>query len=200
VFSDDRHAFDLAMAALLGAAVPRSVGAELRTTDHRVNEAERVIRRELLVHASVHGRIDTPAVLIYMSIVKDVERVGDYAKNIFDLAADGARLHEGPEAATLRRLRDEVSGFIAEAGEVFAARDAERARPLLARGDELLDAFDERVSALVRGDSPADGAVARALLYRYLKRIVAHLMNILSAVVMPVDQLDYFDEDPEDRR
>jgi phosphate transport system protein len=98
MFSDDRHAFDLAMAALLGGAAPASVGAELRTTDHRVNEAERVIRRELVVHASVHGRIDTPAVLIYMSIVKDVERVGDYAKNIFDLAADGARLHAGPEA------------------------------------------------------------------------------------------------------
>jgi len=24
-------------------------------------------------------------------------------------------------------------------------------------------------------------------------------MNVLSAVVMPVDRLDYFDEDPEDR-
>jgi hypothetical protein len=29
--------------------------------------------------------------------------------------------------------------------------------------------------------------------------VVAHLMNVLSAVIMPLDQLDYFDEDPEDR-
>jgi hypothetical protein len=42
--------------------------------------------------------------------------------------------------------------------------------------------------------------VARALLHRYVKRVVAHLMNVLSAVVMPVDRLDCFDEDPEDRR
>ncbi|MCA1791462.1 MAG: hypothetical protein LC667_16935 [Thioalkalivibrio sp.] len=28
---------------------------------------------------------------------------------------------------------------------------------------------------------------------------VAHLMNLLSAVTMPLHQLDYFDEDPEDR-
>jgi len=42
-------------------------------------------------------------------------------------------------------------------------------------------------------------AVAVALAHRYLKRIVAHGMNVLSAVVMPVDRLDYFDEDPEDR-
>jgi hypothetical protein len=42
--------------------------------------------------------------------------------------------------------------------------------------------------------------VVRALFHRNVKRVVAHLMNVLSAVVMPVDRLDYFDEDPEDRR
>src|SRR5690625_3782393 len=82
MFTDSRHAFDLAMAALVDGATPRSVGPELRATDHQVNEGQREIRRELVVHASVHGAIDTPAILIYMSIVKDVERVGDYAKNL----------------------------------------------------------------------------------------------------------------------
>jgi hypothetical protein len=55
------------------------------------------------------------------------------------------------------------------------------------------------VSDLVTGADQSNRAVALALTYRYLKRIVAHLMNVLSAVVMPVDRLDYFDEDPEDR-
>ena len=41
--------------------------------------------------------------------------------------------------------------------------------------------------------------MARALAYRYVKRVVAHLMNVLSSVVMPLDQIDSFDEDPEDR-
>jgi phosphate uptake regulator len=102
MLADDRHAFDLAMSALVGGAAARSVGAELRATDHRVNEAEREIRRELVVHASVHGGIDTPAVLVYMSIVKDVERVGDYAKNLFDLANDGADLSRTSQASHYR--------------------------------------------------------------------------------------------------
>jgi hypothetical protein len=51
----------------------------------------------------------------------------------------------------------------------------------------------------VRGEDDRPHAVARALARRYLKRIVAHLTNVLSAVVMPIDRLDYFDEDPEDR-
>ena len=67
-------------------------------------------------------------------------------------------------------------------------------------GDRLLDHFDERVSALLKEDPPSAQAVARALAHRYLKRVVAHLMNVLSAVIMPLDRLDYYDEDPEDRR
>jgi phosphate transport system protein len=196
---DDAHAFDLAMAALVGGTSPHDVGAELRATDHRVNEAEREIRRELVVHASVHGGLDTPAVLVYMSIVKDVERVGDYAKNLFDVAADGGQLHDVPDTEHLQALRDQVAGFIEQCRTTFAERDAEHARTLLTEGDELLDHFDDMVSALVGGHDDGDEAVARALTHRYLKRIVAHLMNVLSSVVMPIDRIDYFDEDPEDR-
>ena len=59
---------------------------------------------------------------------------------------------------------------------------------------------DAEVSALIRaGDEPGAQAVARALAYRYFKRIVAHLMNLLSGVVMPLDRLDFFGLDPEDR-
>ena len=46
---------------------------------------------------------------------------------------------------------------------------------------------------------PAVVAVPRALLYRFLKRVTAHSLNVVSAVVMPVDRLDYFDEDDETR-
>jgi phosphate transport system protein len=196
---DDLHAFELAMSALLGQTSPHEIGAELRATDHGVNAAERDIRRELVVHASVHGAIDTPAILVYMSIVKDIERIGDYAKNLFDLASDGADLSTGLYTGEVTSLASEVPAFLTEAAAAFRDRDADAAKALLHRGDALLDRFDDRVSALVREEHPDHQAVAVALTHRYLKRIVAHGMNVLSAVVMPVDRLDYFDEDPEDR-
>jgi phosphate transport system protein len=187
------------MSALLGERSPHEIGAELRATDHGVNAAERDIRRELVVHASVHGAIDTPAILIYMSIVKDIERIGDYAKNLFDLAADGIDLSTGLHTGEITSLATEVPQFLTESAEAFRDRDDTRAKELLRRGDALLDRFDARVSELVREEHPDHQAVAVALTHRYLKRIVAHAMNVLSAVVMPVDRLDYFDEDPEDR-
>jgi phosphate uptake regulator len=199
MLAHDRREFDLAMAALLGDAVARETNDELRTLDREVNRLEREIRREIIVHASVFGGIDTPVVLVYMSIVKDIERVGDYAKNLLDLALDGANLSAAPDAAEWRRLAAEISQFIGDAALAFRDRDSGRCRALQQTGDRLLDLFDDRVSELVRAPQAEDQAVARALASRYLKRVVAHLMNLLSAVTMPLDRIDYFDEDPEDR-
>lgn len=195
----DRHEFDLAMSALLGDAPAASVNQELRATDRQVNELEREIRRELLVHSSVFGGIDTPAVLVYMSVVKDIERIGDYAKNLVDLALDGANFADVEDSAEWRRLQSEVSQYIADCAAAFQTRAPDTSRQLLNHGDRLLDVFDDGVSALVNGSDTGAQPVARALAHRYLKRVVAHLMNLLSAVVMPLDRLDYFDEDPEDR-
>ncbi len=196
MLADDRIVFDLAMSILLDGVDWKTVKREIKATDQRVNDGEREIRRDLVVHASVVGAIDTPAILVYMSIVKDIERIGDYGKNLRDLGKDGVDLSDFP---AWRELRVEVSQMIADTAEIFSARDHERATELLVRGDELLDEFDTTVSLLVRGEDDRLYAVGRALAARYLKRIVAHLTNVLSAVVMPIDRLDYFDEDPEDR-
>ena len=195
----DRFEFDLAMSALMGNVRAEDVNEELRAADQKVNRLEREIRRELVVHASVFGGIQSPAVLVYMSVVKDIERIGDYAKNILDLARDGADFSRIDDAEEWQQQAAELSQYLVAAGEAFRSRDATLSRELRSRGDELLDLFDKRVSELIRAEDPGPQAVARALAYRYLKRVVAHLMNLLSAVIMPLDRLDYFDEDPEDR-
>jgi len=196
MLTDDRIVFDLAMSTLVAGVDWKGVKREIKATDQRVNEGEREIRRDLIVHASVVGAIDTPAILVYMSIVKDIERIGDYGKNLRDLARDGVDL-SGFSAWS--ELHTEVAQMITDTAEIFGARDDTRARELLVRGDELLDGFDDLVSSIVRGEDDRPHAVGRALAARYVKRIVAHLTNVLSAVVMPLDRLDYFDEDPEDR-
>jgi phosphate transport system protein len=196
MLADDRIVFDLAMSILLDGVDVSGVRKEIKRTDRQVNQAERDIRRDLVIHASVAGAIDTPAILVYMSIVKDIERIGDYGKNLRDLGRDGVDLSGFP---AWHELRTEVSQMIADTAEVFAARDEDRARQLLLRGDELLTGFDRSVSVLVRGEDVRPHPVGRALALRYVKRIVAHLTNVLSAVVMPIEQLDYFDEDVLDR-
>tara|TARA_Y100000746_G_scaffold94458_1_gene80532 strand:+ start:1277 stop:1945 length:669 start_codon:yes stop_codon:yes gene_type:complete len=196
--NDARHTFDLALSAVTGGAV-ETVADEIRETDRQINATEVEIRRALLVHASVHGGIDTPEVLAFMNMIKDLERIGDYNKNIFDLAEEGVSFTESPELETILSLRDEVSSRISLMGEILSVRDEERARTYIERGDEMRKDFDRRVNELLHSTEEAVTAVPRALLFRFLKRVSAHSSNVVSAVVMPVDQLDYYDESEDTR-
>ena len=65
--------------------------------------------------------------------------------------------------------------------------------------DEVLDEYDDCVVGQLDSADGAREAVPRALLCRYLKRITAHLMNVITSLVMPLERLDYYDEKKADR-
>ena len=198
MIADARHTFDLAMNAVTGGAV-ETVADEVRRTDRQINVTEIEIRRELLVHISVHGTADAGEMLVFMNMIKDLERIGDYNKNIFDLALEGVSFSGAEDLEQILGFRDELSSRIALMGEILDMRDEDRARAYIERGDQLRREFDGLVNELVHATAPALVAVPRALLYRFLKRVAAHCANVVTAVVMPVDRLDYFDEDDDTR-
>jgi len=196
---DGRAVFDASIGAVFGGGKSKETKREVKTTDRGINAAQRDVRRALMMHSSVTGSTDLPLVLTYMSVVKDAERIGDYAKNLYDIAKYGANFEESPDRTELERHHRMVGELIGRAADVFEARDIEAARALLARGDELLGACDTNVRAAYESTGPVSDAVARSLYYRFLKRIVAHVMNFMTALVLPIDQLDYYDEDVDDR-
>ncbi len=199
---DCRHTFDLAINALVGGTDPEAVGKQISKTDRGVNKAERRVRKALLVHASVRGTdADIPLVLSSMSIVKDAERIGDFAKNIWDIAAAGIDLSGAPDHDVLVGHRDRTSNLLSESARIFRERDADAAHALIQEADGVQDTYDAAIHALLTGgeDFTGSDAVARALLYRYLKRITAHAMNVLTSLVMPVHRLDFYDEKKADR-
>jgi len=198
MIADARHTFDLAMNAVTGGAV-ETVADEVRRIDRQINVTEIEIRRELLVHISVHGTADAGEMLVFMNMIKDLERIGDYNKNIFDLALEGVSFSEAEDLELILGFRDELSSRIVLMGEILDTRDEDRARAYIERGDHLRREFDGLVNELVHATAPALVAVPRALLYRFLKRVAAHCANVVTAVVMPVDRLDYFDEDDDTR-
>ena len=197
---DDRHTFDTAINALIGGTDPSLVRKDIHKTDKGVNKAERAVRRELVVHVSVRGTsADIPLVLASMSVVKDAERIGDHSKDIWDIANSGIDLSNAEDVNALIRFRDRISQLIGETARVFGERDLEAAHALLQGADDMQDEYDDLIAEQLHTDKPAIEAVPRALLFRYFKRITAHLMNILTSLVMPIDRLDYYDEAKADR-
>lgn len=200
MLGDARHSFDLAASAFLAGADPAVVGHDVHATDKRINAAEREVRRDLVVHVSVRSTSsDVPMILAYMAVAKDVERIGDYAKNIYDLADQGVDLSEADDLEQLTSYRERVSLLISQTAQTFLDRATDDARTYLAEADVLLKEYDGLINQSLASEKPSSYGVPRALYFRYLKRVTAHLMNVLTALTMPVDQLAYFDEDEEDR-
>ncbi len=196
MINDGRHVFDAAANGLLGDMDPEVIRKDLFKTDRRINDTEQQIRREIVVHGTVHGAATFPALLVMMSLVKDAERIGDYGKNIFDLLAAGVRFEEGEERATLISLKDAVSKLLVRSHGLFSSQEEEGAREFLEDASKLEDRCDTAVDRLlaVVGEN-VSGAI---LTYRYFKRVISHSSNIVTSIVVPLDKLDYFDERHEE--
>ncbi len=196
---DGATVYDAATQAVFGGGKSKETKQEVRSTDRDINQGQQEVRRALLLHAAVTGGVELPLMLAYMSVVKDVERIGDYAKNVYDLAKYGIDFNDSADRETLKRYCDNVARLIDEAVVVFESRDSDRAQALVQKADGFLDEYDDNIKEQFNSTAAPSEAVARALYYRYLKRITAHVMNLMTSMVMPIDRLDYYDEAKEDR-
>jgi phosphate transport system protein len=188
MLTDGRHSFDVAMSALISEGDIAPLGEEVRATDQRINQAEESVRRSLVVHSAVHRGIDVSVELAYLLIVKKLERVGDQTKNLFDLADEGVRFNGADDHDRFLHYRDQISHMFAEAARLLVDQEQEACDAFVRRAQAFMDEFDRGVNQFLHSDAPASYAVPRALLYRYLKRIVANLAGAVLAVVEPIDR------------
>jgi phosphate uptake regulator len=195
MLDDGRHIFDAAANCVLGKTDPEVIREDLFSTDRRINGTEQLIRREIVVHGSVHGSTSFPSLLVMMSLVKDAERIGDYGKNIFDLAVKGSGVHDAQEHKKLVEMKDRLSKLLVRARALCESQEVEGARRFTWDSDSLTDECDAAVDRLLAVQGV--NAATAVLLFRYFKRVAGHLSNIVSSVFMPIDKLDFFDEPRE---
>jgi len=198
MLGDARHSFDLASTVILSGADSKAVGADIDATDRRINEAEQKLRSELVVHVSVRGGGDIGLVLGYTLLLKKIERIGDQARNIFELAADGVSLAGSDDIDEFVARRQEISLMYVEAADLLQSQDEAAAKDFLARSLALNDVCGAKVLEYMHTDEPGSWAVPRAILYRYWKRIVANLAGIVTAAIEPLQNIDYLDDGKTD--
>lgn len=170
---------------------------EIARRDIAINKLERSIRKQVIAHLTLASDTrDVPYCLLLMSIVKDVERIGDYAKNLAEVHPEGgAAIPDDQLGAELREIRSIIESAFAEVNVVFATSNSRAAAELITRGRAVNRRCDALIAAIARSDYDAATTTSLVLGARYYKRIGSHLLNVLSGVVMPLHKLDYYDED-----
>jgi phosphate transport system protein len=122
-----------------------------------------------------------------LKITNDLERVGDHAVNI---AGSAIRLAEQPQLkplVDLPRMADMASAMLHDALDAFVRRDAETARKLVRRDDDVdnlnTQVFRELLSYMIEDPQTITRAMELILVARNLERVADLATNVAEEVV-----------------
>ena len=198
MLGDARHSFDLATLALLTDTEWASVEADIRATDQRINHSEQELRSELVVHVTIQGAADIGTVLGMILLLKKIERIGDQAANVLDLAESGVMLSDEADTDALLAERGIISTMFGEAAELLSDPDDQKIEDFSDRCQVLADTQQAKIEECLHSERPGREVVPRAIYYRYLKRIIANLVGIVRTANEPLPTIDYLDNGETD--
>ena len=142
----------------------------LKKRDVEINIFQRDVRRKVVTHYAISQDIDDlPNGLVLLNMVVDVERVGDYTKNILDLALNHPNIIKSEEfSEDLYHVEQEVISRFSKTIEAIHTQDANVARSMMASYKETLTSVsDDIVNGCISGESTL-GDEAKQCLWRFM--------------------------------
>ncbi|UCC40723.1 MAG: PhoU domain-containing protein [Candidatus Aminicenantes bacterium] len=163
--------------------------------DAEINKFEREVRRDVFNHLSVRGAERLPSGLVLASIIIDIERIGDYTKNIVELALNHpGKLQGGKYEKDLQKIEAAMEDNFVKTRRCFESCDEASALQLLDEYKWVNPICDKILMGLIKEEDediqPGD-AVSLGLYFRWLKRINSHLRNITTSIVNPFDRIGF---------
>ena len=167
--------------------------------DRSINAYQIQVRRRVLRYLAIAGMVDLVPGLVLTSIVIDIERIGDYTKNITELATTyPAKLDCGRFEQRVGHIEQIVEKLFGEIRSILESSNRNAARRLMDECSCVRKDADQIIAELIKGEDESMGRAQTAvvaLYVRYLKRVGAHLLNILSSVVSPFERIGYREQD-----
>ena len=169
----------------------------IKQRDTDINKYQRDIRKKVVTYYSISKDVtNLDSGLVLINMVVDIERIGDYTKNILDLAK------HHPKKFVSEKISDDLrvveKAVIERFGNTIKAvkeMDEEVAKELIkSYRSDLGKLSDNLVASSISGKlqiGVEHKASSMVLYARYLKRIGAHLKNITSVVVNPFESIGY---------
>ena len=169
----------------------------IKLRDEEINQYHRDIRKKVVTYYSVSKDVtNINSGLVLINMVVDIERVGDYTKNILDLAKYyPKKLRSEKVSEDLRIIEQAVIERFQNTVKAVEEMDEIAAKELIkSYRSDLGKLSDNLVASSISGDlkiGEEHMASSMVLYARYLKRIGAHLKNITSVVINPFESIGY---------
>ena len=182
------------MGALIEEAIEKSIkvlepgyrylAPEIEAGDRVIDDLEKAIESrslKLLLRQQPVAR-DLRAISTAIKMITDMERIGDQAADIADIAAR-------PESGSITKFASHIpqmskiaTEMVSASIKAFVESDLDFARETMLRDDEVDDLFNivknELIENLKKGTFEPDAVVNAMMIAKYLERIGDHAVNI----------------------
>lgn len=155
--------------------------------DEKVNAYERWIESDAL-HLMIKERLyadDLRKVTGIMSMVQDLERLGDHAKDVLEFSLKLKNPSKNNDR--IKKLTDYVMKMVHDSIQSYIHRDIALAREVILSDDHVDNEYDSLIKSLIEEDSAKENSSAytvfTALVVKYLERIADHSTNIAEWVI-----------------
>ena len=159
-----------------------------RGMEEQEREIENHCLRLLLQQQPVARDLRTISTALKM--VTDLQRIGDQAANIAELAILLSGEEKVWELTDLRLLSQKAGSMVKRAIFSYANRDVEAAKAVIALDDEVDALFQkmkgELVELILSNHTAADQAIDLIIIAKYLERIADHGVNIAQWAIFSV--------------
>lgn len=157
----------------------------IQKNDRKINEMERKIEAECLLLLTRQQPVLASDLRIVSSVMKavgDMERIGDHAADIADMAVRLNGISYKEYAPSMPEMLEQTRKILCDGVELFMARDKEQAKIFYKRDDKIDDLFnqvkEELITCLKEGKKNPDACVDLLMIAKYLERIGDHTVNI----------------------
>jgi len=196
------HAMDSSkeMFLIVTEAFKKEVNADVmdnvRQMDKRINREQRDVRKKIYEHLSISGCGDLFRSLVLLVVVDHVERIGDYSKNIGDIAEMVPKEFDfGKYEADFESAKNQTTELFDLTRQAFAETDEVKAAQVIKNYNKI----SKRCKAILREvlaqameqDQVPSFYLPLVLMLRYFRRVGAHLINIATTVINPFHRIGY---------
>lgn len=165
---------------------------DIYTIDKKLNALEIEVRKKILEHLSINPSQDITPSLVLATIVVDIERLGDYSKNLIEVSHKYPKPLKGEYIEKIKSLEERVQNCFDNTIKIYKEQDEEKGKEIMEKLSELIDECQELLETLIEDTSLAcKEGVIYALLVRHLKRVSSHVRNVCSGIVNPFYRLGY---------
>ena len=183
----------LALAAKALANADGQTAAKIAPIDSEIDQMERTIESlclKLLLQQQPVAR-DLRQISAALKMITDMERIGDQAADISELALCLVNEKELPMMDRMKQMSQECMLMVMKALEAFVAKDIEMAKKVIARDDVIDAMFDdtkkEVIGLIQNHGAGAEVATDLLMVAKYFERIGDHATNIAEWVIFSVN-------------